>query len=84
MNKKQTYITDGEREKCQKVVDAFSELFENEDLTVINAGKYGFIKLQYLMTAGSCSMTFGKNGLTCSFPILRETRQWKKRTAGIY
>ena len=47
MNKKQTYITDEEREKCQKVVDAFAELFENEDLTVVNAGKYGFIKLQY-------------------------------------
>lgn len=47
MNKKQTYITDEERENCQKVVDAFAELFENEDLTVVNAGKYGFIKLQY-------------------------------------
>lgn len=47
MNKKQTYITDEERENCQKVVDAFAELFENEDLAVVNAGKYGFIKLQY-------------------------------------
>lgn len=47
MNKKQTYITDEEKENCQKVVDAFAELFENEDLTVVNAGKYGFIKLQY-------------------------------------
>ncbi|MFG6346495.1 MAG: hypothetical protein K1W35_23115 [Lachnospiraceae bacterium] len=47
MNKKKTYITDEEKEKCQKVVDAFAELFENEDLTVVNAGKYGFIKLQY-------------------------------------
>lgn len=50
MNKKQTYITDEEREKCQKVVDAFTELFESEDLTVVNAGKYGFIKLQYYRT----------------------------------
>lgn len=50
MNKKQTYITDEEREKCQKVVDAFAELFENEDLTVVNAGKYGFVKLQYYRT----------------------------------
>lgn len=47
MNKKQTYITDEEKENCQKVVDAFAELFENEDLTVVNAGKYGFVKLQY-------------------------------------
>lgn len=50
MSKKQTYITDEERENCQKVVDAFAELFENTDLTVINAGKYGFIKLQYFRT----------------------------------
>ena len=50
MNKKQTYITDEERENCQKVVDAFAELFENQDLTVVNAGKYGFIKLQYYRT----------------------------------
>ena len=35
MNKKQTYITDEERENCQKVVDAFAELFENQDLTVV-------------------------------------------------
>ena len=31
MNKKQTYITDEERENCQKVVNAFAELFENTD-----------------------------------------------------
>lgn len=43
----QTYITDEERKKCQKVADAFEELFENEDLIVLNAGKYGFVKLQY-------------------------------------
>lgn len=47
MDQKQTYITDEERENCQKVVDAFVELFEFEDLTVVNAGKYGFVKLQY-------------------------------------
>ena len=29
MRKKQTYITDEERENCQKVVNAFAELFEN-------------------------------------------------------
>lgn len=47
MNKQQTYITDEERENCQKVADAFAELFECEDLTVLNAGNYGFVKLQY-------------------------------------
>ena len=79
MNKKQTYITDEEKEKCQKVVDAFAELFENEDLAVVNAGKYGFI-----MTAGIYSMTFGTNGLTHSFLILRAIRQWQKWITGIY
>ena len=43
----QIYITDEERMKCQKVADAFAELFENEDLIVLNAGRYGFVKLQY-------------------------------------
>ncbi len=47
MYKKQTYITDEERINCQKVADAFSELYENEDLLVLNAGRYGFVKLQY-------------------------------------
>ena len=42
-----SYITDEERKKCQKVADAFEEVFANEDLIVLNAGRYGFIKLQY-------------------------------------
>lgn len=47
MKKKQTYITDGERENCQKVADAFEGQFDNEDLIILNAGRYGFVKLQY-------------------------------------
>lgn len=47
MNKEQTYITDEETINCQKVADVFAELYENEDLLVLNAGKYGFVKLQY-------------------------------------
>ncbi len=47
MFKKQTYITDEEKINCQKVADAFSEVYENEDLLVLNAGRYGFVKLQY-------------------------------------
>lgn len=47
MNKQQTYIIDEERENCQKVADAFAKMFECEDLIVLNAGKYGFVKLQY-------------------------------------
>ncbi|MDE6600577.1 MAG: hypothetical protein K2K90_00150 [Lachnospiraceae bacterium] len=44
---KRRYITDEEKINCQKVADAFAELFQNEDLVVLNAGKYGFVKLQY-------------------------------------
>ncbi|MCI8923999.1 MAG: hypothetical protein HFI45_08410 [Lachnospiraceae bacterium] len=42
-----TYITDEEREKCRKVADAFGELYEVTDIAVVDAGKYGFVKLQY-------------------------------------
>lgn len=47
MKKVQTYITDEEKINCQKVADAFAELFDKEGLTVLNAGRYGFVKLQY-------------------------------------
>ncbi len=42
-----TYITDEEREKCRRVADAFSEMYELTDVVVIDTGKYGFVKLQY-------------------------------------
>lgn len=73
MYKKQ-YITDEEKTNCQKVADAFAELYENEDLLVLNAGNYGFVKCSisssllaltmpiYFMTAGACLTSFGKNG----------------------
>ena len=41
------YITDEEREKCQKVAGAFAELYNLTDTIVVDAGKYGFVKLQY-------------------------------------
>lgn len=44
---KQIYITDEEREKCRKVANAFAELYELTDTIVVEAGKYGFVKLQY-------------------------------------
>lgn len=47
MKKEEKYITDEESASCQKVVDAFKELYENEDIVVLNAGKYGFVELQY-------------------------------------
>lgn len=45
---KKVYITEAEREKCRKVIDAFAELYEmeDEDILVVDAGRYGFVKLQ--------------------------------------
>lgn len=44
---KEIYIIDSEREKCRKVADAFAELYEIENILVVDAGRYGFVKLQY-------------------------------------
>ena len=44
---KQVYITEEERAKCQKVVDAFAELYEIENIVVLDAGGYGFVELKY-------------------------------------
>ena len=44
---KQVYITEEERAKCQKVVDAFAELYEMENIMVLDAGRYGFVELRY-------------------------------------
>ena len=44
---KEKYITDDEREKCRKVADAFAELYEIENILVVDAGRNGFVKLQY-------------------------------------
>ena len=43
---KKAYITEEEQRKCRKVVDAFAEL-EDVDVVVVDAGRYGFVKLQY-------------------------------------
>ena len=42
---KEKYITDDEKEKCRKVADAFAELYEIENILVVDAGRYGFVKL---------------------------------------
>ena len=44
---KQVYITEEERAKCQKVADAFAELYEVENIMVFDAGRYGFVELKY-------------------------------------
>ncbi|MCM1345318.1 MAG: hypothetical protein NC246_15965 [Muribaculaceae bacterium] len=43
----ETYISKEEREKCRRVMDAFSGKFEDEDLLVFDGGRYGFVKVQY-------------------------------------
>lgn len=44
---KQVYITAEERAKCQRVADAFVELYELENIVVLDAGRYGFVVLKY-------------------------------------
>lgn len=53
---KQVFMPEDERKKCQKTADAFKELYENEDTVVLDAGRYGFVKLQYYNN---------KNGFDC-------------------
>ena len=42
------YITEEERAKCRRVIDAFAELYEieDEDILIVDVGRYGFVKLQ--------------------------------------
>ena len=44
---KKIYITDEERAKCQKVADAFAELYEMADIVVVDVGRYDFVVLKY-------------------------------------
>jgi len=44
---KKVYITEEERTKCQKVADAFTELYEMADIVVVDVGRYGFVMLKY-------------------------------------
>ena len=41
------YITEEQRAKCRKVADAFAELYELTDVMVADAGRFGFIRLQW-------------------------------------
>jgi hypothetical protein len=44
---KKIYITEEEREKCQRVADAFAELYDMADIVVADVGRYGFVVLKY-------------------------------------
>ncbi len=41
------YITQEQREKCRKVADTFAELYELADVMVADAGRFGFVRLQW-------------------------------------
>ena len=41
------YITEEQRAKCRKVADAFAELYELTDVMVTDAGRFGFVRLQW-------------------------------------
>ena len=48
MREKQVYISEDERRKCKRVIDAFEELHDKEDcIMAVDAGGYGFVLLQY-------------------------------------
>ena len=44
---KKIYITEEERAKCQRVADAFAELYDMADIVVVDVGRYGFVVLKY-------------------------------------
>ena len=70
---KTVYITEKEREMCYKVIGAFAELYEmeDEDILVVDVGRYGFVKLQCytlrsltpIQTVTAYLRGFGRNGL---------------------
>ena len=41
------YITEEQRPRCRKVVDAFADLYELTDEVVADAGRFGFVRLQW-------------------------------------
>lgn len=69
------YITEEQRVKCRKVADAFAELYELADVMVADAGRFGFVRLQWFSegegfdsamafrTAGNCLRNCGGYGM---------------------
>ena len=41
------YITEEQRAGCRKVADAFAELYDLTDVVVADAGRFGFVRLQW-------------------------------------
>ena len=79
-----SYITDIERERCKKVAAAYAELYELENILVLDVGRYGFVKLQYytpeygfndVITYTDSESMFGL--IPGSISSQRERRCWK-------
>lgn len=43
--KERNYITGAERGRCRKVAAVFHDMYRHENLLVLDAGRYGFVKL---------------------------------------
>ena len=41
------YITEEQRARCRRVANAFAELYELADVMVADAGRFGFVRLQW-------------------------------------
>ncbi len=80
------YISDEEREKCRKVVNAYTEELDDVDVMVVEAGRYGFLKLLYYRVpygfddavtytdSLTLFLIYGTNGLRLSCFGLPKTR----------
>ncbi len=51
------HITEEERNKCRKVMEAYAELYEKADVIVVDTGRYGFTKLQYFKSPNGFEVT---------------------------
>lgn len=46
-NEKRSYISEEEHEKCKRVVSAYEKELNDVEVTVVDAGRFGFVKLIY-------------------------------------
>ena len=53
---KRAYISEDERQRCQRVADAFAELYELEHIVVMDVGRYGFVNYNTTHQSGGLKM----------------------------
>ena len=56
------YITEEQRAGCRKVADAFAELYELTDVVVADAGRFGFVRLQWFSEGEGFDSAGGNTG----------------------